>query len=199
MDSILVGTIISSLSQSWLYNFSLMSCIPVVAYVGVIYCLYSGNLRNLFRINKTNLLWFLGLFLVWGLFFGILLFLNSIITDCMAIADQIQARKYNMNWNRYLPVAIMFLGFGGYFISLSKTFRIKRTITKKVLLFAVCLLPVVCAIYFLQKQPKIDAWPIIRLCVKSSLPFWVLSGMVIMKKRDLLKPKVSHFMTFKHQ
>ena len=154
MNSIPLGTIISSLSQSWLYNFSLMSCIPVVAYVIVIYCLYSDNLRNLFRINKINLLWFLGLFLIWGLSFGILLFFNSIITDCGTIADQIQARKSNMNWNRYLPIVIMFLGFVGYYISLSKTFRINITITKRVVLLVYCLFPVILTVFFLQKQQE---------------------------------------------
>jgi hypothetical protein len=85
----------------------------------------------------------------------------------------------------------------GYFISLSKTFTVRRTITKKILLFIACLLPVTCAVYFLQKQPEIDAWPIIRLCVKSSLLFWVLSGMIIMSKRDLSNRNILHLITFK--
>jgi len=183
--NLLTTDIIARLSESRIYNYSLISLIPVLFYVAWLYSVYSGNLKQLFRINKTNLLWLSGLFLVWALFLGFVLLLGSIFDDLGLVADRIKVRSRNMNWNRYLPLAITLLGLLGLFVSSSNTFSVNITITKKITLFVFCLLPVVCTIYFLQQQPLIDNGLIIKLCIKSSLPLWILSSIVILKRKSL--------------
>jgi len=178
---------LNSLAESRVYNYILISLIPTFAYIVKTLPFYFYNPRAFFGFNKKCVLWLVGLLTVFTACNAILLYMYWAYDDCMAIADQVQARETSLGWQRYIPVVILLWGYAGCYFSMSESFRTDITVEKRIILSCICLFPVLCAIFFLNEATRIDVSLVIKFCLKASIPYWVLSSKTIFTGQTLIK------------
>lgn len=132
-------------------------------------------------ITKIFDIFVIFIFLLWSYF------MLSFVWEVFSVSSEsepIRTMSRKLDWMLIFALLMIWSGISGFFVGLLSVFQSNLTKIKRIILFIVCLLPIVFTVLHMLTDITESHWLIVRLCICCSAGSWIVNMPAVLFGKD---------------